>query len=300
MSLGTQPVTAEGGSGPDLELTVEHRGVPFDVPVFVPAGVGRHPLLVLDLHSSHGNAASQAECSRLDAWADRRGWVIARPEGVIEAELPNVDRLWLWNVPDVPTTTGLRPTERDRDDVAFLTDVVDTAAERFGTGRRAALVGMSGGARMASAYAAARPDRVAALAAVAGLRADGVDQGAAADRVVPAGHRREPVPVLAIHGDADDTNPWQGGAGPRWQASVPAAVDGWVTANDCHRPGVQTAEADRVTRIAYAGTDSRSNVTLYRIAGGGHSWPGSAEPDAFPGLDATALIADFFSLHAGI
>lgn len=278
-----------------VELIVEHRRARFTVPVFVPAMVGPDPFLVLDLHSSHGNAASQAACSGLDAHASRRGFVVARPEGAIDADIPNLERLWLWNVPGVPTTNGDYPPADARDDIAFLTDVIDSAAERFGTSTRAALVGMSGGARMASAYAAAWPDRVLALAAVAGLRADGVDH----DDPAPDARDRQPVPVLAVHGDADATNLWDGGAGPRWSSSLPAAVDAWAEHNDCRRPGVESSYADRVTRIAFSGSDPRRIVTVYRVDGGGHSWPGSDDAEAFAGLDTSALIADFFAAHAG-
>lgn len=155
-------------------LQVRYDGVDHAVPVHLPARRPRQPLLVLDLHSSHGNAATEADCSRLDLLAEQYGFVVARPEGVIPAERPNPDRLWLWNVPGVPTTTGLLPGAGARDDIGFLSAVISAAQDRLGTADRVALAGLSGGARMASAYAAAHPERVVALAAVAGLRSAGL------------------------------------------------------------------------------------------------------------------------------
>lgn len=104
--------------------------------------------------------------------------------------------------------------------------------------------------------------------------------------------------MIAFHGDADDTNPYLGGDQPRWRQSVPDAVAAWARHNGWTGDPEVTAVADRVTRISYGvGTRSAttSEVTLYRIAGGGHSWPGSDDPEAFAGLDASALIAEFFA-----
>jgi polyhydroxybutyrate depolymerase len=278
-------------------LTVSHDGVTYAVPVHVPQVRPAEPLLVLDLHSSHGNALGEAWCSRLDEQADRYGFVIARPEGVIPAETPNPDRLWLWNVPGVPTTTGLVPGADDRDDIAFLTAVIDTAADRLGTAPEAALVGLSGGARMSSAYAAAHPERVVALAAVAGLRSSGLNSSSPEHETDgPAEDRRHGVPVIAFHGDADDTNPYQGGDAPRWGRSIPDALEDWAAYN--HAAGQRESRvAERVSRITY-GDDPHNEVTLYRIDGGGHSWPGGPEDEAFSDLDATGLIAEFFAARA--
>lgn len=273
-------------------LEVAFGGHRYPVSLRLPARLDR-AALVLNLHGSHSNGSRQSQESRSDRLADQYGFVVACPDAAIAAEVPNPELWWLWNVPGVPTTAGDVPAPDARDDVDFLTAVIDAVDDRYGTGRRACLVGMSGGARMASAYALAHPDRVHGLAAVAGLRA-----GASQPVAGRVADDHEPVPVLAVHGDADATNPYDRAVDARWSYSAHQALVAWARRNRCAPAPETSVVADQVTKISYAGADTRETAVGYRIAGGGHSWPGGTDPEAFAGFDTTATVGAFFQCYA--
>lgn len=252
------------------------------VPVHAPDAEGPMPLL-LDLHGSNSNGAQQAAISGFRALADAHGFAVAHPSAAIGAPLlpqtlPGGNLAW--NVPGAPLAVGAEPPAGARDDVAFLTDVIAAIGERMRIRPSAVVVtGFSGGGRMACAFADARPDLVAGLAPVAGLRAPR-GPGAA-------------VPVLALHGGDDAVNRLAGGDDPRWRESVHDAAAGWAARNGAG--AAITAEEGRITATRWHGG---APVELQVVHGGGHTWPGTGQPMEGLGavardVDASARIARF-------
>ncbi len=78
---------------------------------------------------------------------------------------------------------------------------------------------------MASYYSASHSVDVAAIAAVAGLRA-------------PSESPALPVRVLAFHGLRDRINPYAGGFDVRWRESVVEAAVAWAKANSHYFGGI--------------------------------------------------------------
>ena len=97
------------------DVAVPFRGVAYDVRVHVPADRPHRVPLVLDLHGSGADGATQSAVSGLDAVADENGFVVVEPTAAIAS-----NGGWAWNVPGVPTTAGPAPPAGARDDVAFL------------------------------------------------------------------------------------------------------------------------------------------------------------------------------------
>ena len=154
---------------------------------------------------------------------------------------------------------------------------------------------MSGGARMACALAAERPDLLAAVGAVAGLRSFARAPGT------------RPVPVLAFHGLADRINPYAGHSRAEWSASVPEAAAAWAAANGVAGGPVTTTLSRAVNRSRWGDGGAPDEVVLFTVARAGHTWPGS-RPNALirlylgrtsRELDATADIWTFFQRHLG-
>jgi polyhydroxybutyrate depolymerase len=146
-------------------------------------------------------------------------------------------------------------------DLAYLAAVVEQVRTGLGAdGSPVFFAGMSGGARMACAYAAARADEVAAVAAVAGLRSP---------QLRPA----RPVPIVAFHGLADRINPYLGGRGDRWRESVPEAAAAWAAANGVESSQTATEPGPGLTKTTY-GEGTQAEVTLWTFAHAGHTWPG--------------------------
>jgi polyhydroxybutyrate depolymerase len=188
------------------------------------------------------------------------------------------------------------------DDEQFLSDLIDhLQATLCIDERRIYGAGYSGGGRMISQYACDHPERLAAIAPVAGLRAGFPVTGPDGWQPDPATCTPErPVPVITFSGTADPVNPFAGGGAAYWRYGVPAAQARWAEINDCRQGPRTQSVTEHVDQVAYEACPHKADVVMYLIEGGGHVWPSS---EAFVGfglgevtfeIDANALIWDFF------
>jgi polyhydroxybutyrate depolymerase len=234
--------------------------------VRLPAGyAGRSALpVVLELHGSGGTPEGQLATSQLQTLADTEHFAIVLPASLGER----------WNVPPDPA----KP-----DDVRFIADTLDEVGRLFCVdARQVFATGFSGGGRMSSQLACDLSGRIAAIAAIGGIRFPG-----------PCSDARS-MPILAFHGTADPTNPYAGGGQPYWGTSVESAIDGWASHNGCGARR-ESPVAPSVAQLAYGGGGC-ADVVLYRIDGFGHAWPGQIYPDPKSGT-ANALLWSFFRNH---
>jgi len=256
-------------------------------------GADRLPLLV-ELHGRGIDAVRFDQLTGFGALADEGGFALALPSAVGE----------IWN-------DGRNPAEGSNgrpDDVSYLASVIDNATARMPIDdRRIYVVGMSNGATMAGRLACELAERIAAIAQVGGTAAVAVAAGS---------HPSRPVPIVNIHGTADDYAPYEGGVRHSLRGRVvlrhssgPAVgVDDWarfwVAANGAvGDPAVSALPPDTTIR-AWHGPSPSSDVAFYRIEGGGHTWPGSRI--ALPGflfgrtsrtVDATRVSWEFLASH---
>jgi polyhydroxybutyrate depolymerase len=252
--------------------------------IVVPEGAPNPPL-ILALHGGGGAPDQFARTSSLTAPALAAGFAVAYPAG-------NAGRRgrYTWNS---LYCCGYAARARI-DDVAFLAAVIDDAARRFGTGARAYLTGMSNGAMMAQTVAALRPDRVAALATVAGT----MDTRRLS---VPRA-----IPFLHIHGTADDMVPFAGGQGDNSItrtdfASVDSVVAAFLRPHGrlpLTRSTINPAPDDgtRVLRSAW-GAAAKPEVVLLTVENGAHVWPGGRRArgqGATQDISATTEVIRFF------
>jgi polyhydroxybutyrate depolymerase len=135
---------------------------------------------------------------------------------------------------------------------------------------------------MAYAFGCARSDRIAAIVSV---------EGTPVTTCKPA----RPIPVLHVHGLADQTVPYEGGQslisfllGVQFP-SVPGAVGRVAVAMGCGAPSPDVVAGDVTTRN-WTNCGTGSHVRLVSIAGMGHHWP-HGEP-----FDATSQIESFLGL----
>jgi polyhydroxybutyrate depolymerase len=296
--VAASPAAAKSGSagcglayatGQQTAVTVSSGGRQRTALVYVPTSYDpRKPLpLVLDLHGSSSNAAEQMKRSELSDSAELNGFITVAPQGVDGR----------WNVPGVTFGANLPDDER------FLSDLIDQLQATLCIDeRRVYGAGYSGGGRMISQYACDHPERVAAIAPVAGLRAGfpvkGLDGSWRPDPATCDPERS--VPVITFSGTADPVNPFAGGGAPYWGYGVPTAQARWAEINDCRQGPRTQSVTPHVDRVAYEACPNDARVVMYRIQGGGHVWP-SSEAFLNSGLgqvtfeiDANALIWDFF------
>ncbi len=246
-------------------LDVTFAGQTYPVAVYVPSGVAATtPLpLVLDLHGTQGTGPGQLTYSNIEPTADAGKFLVAAPTGVI-ATNPG----YTWYVPGV--TTG------PRDDIGFLGQVITTATTALcGDSTRVYGTGYSGGGRMISAFACAQAGRIAAIAPVAGLRAGYPDPSDTAQPLASSCAPSRPVPIVAFHGQADNTNPYGGGGGTTWLYSVPVAQQRWSRLDGCTAGPATTTVSTHVTRTVDSSCTNGVEVQLYTISNGGHTWPDS-------------------------
>ncbi|MGH9209533.1 MAG: alpha/beta hydrolase family esterase [Acidimicrobiales bacterium] len=248
--------------------------------------------LVVDFHGYSEGAEVHVMNSELSAFGDEHGFVTLTPQG--RGEVPR------WE----PTPDGV--------DVAFVGDLLDEAAATLCVDpTRFYATGLSNGAMMTSVVACVFADRIAAAAPVAGVADVGTCEPT------------RPVPVVSFHGTDDPFIDYEGGFGPAVAnlpapdgrgtlgdldeqeaddlddtggvdgQSVPEVMAGWAGRNGCHDDApAETEVADDVTILSY-GCPEGAEVELYRIEGGGHTWPGS------PLLDGVELVGPTtFSISA--
>ena len=243
----TLPAQSQAGAAPGRsEHLSSSGGVQRRWLLYLPRAAGVAPApglpLVFDLHGSGGTPEDQLELSGLEALAESAGFAVVAPEGI--------DRMW--NVPVDPA----KPS-----DVSFLSQLIDEVNALAAIDRqRVYATGFSGGGRMVSQLACDLSERIAAIAAIGGIRFPG-----------PCSEARA-LPILAFHGTADDTNPYDGGGRPYWGTGVEDAVSGWAQHNHCAERGERSLGAN-VLEIRHAGAGCGAEVVLVRIDGFGHSWP---------------------------
>lgn len=222
--------------------------------------------LVLDLHGLVEGGPIHAAHTQLGPFGDQEGFVTITPDAHRE-----------------PAQWALQ----DEGDVTFLSDVLDQVESDLCIDRnRVFSTGLSMGGLMTTVLGCALSDRIAAAAPVAGVGAP------------PTCARERPVPAVIFYGTEDPVLAYDGGLGAG-AAGLPAPGDPgetlgeldaddmeaamtflpgaeasaevWAAGNGCPdaEPTVE-AVTDDVERLDYG-----CAVELYRVVGGGHTWPGS-------------------------
>jgi polyhydroxybutyrate depolymerase len=235
--------------------------------VHLPAGHDpkREYPVVVAFHGGASNAEAMVRFSGLSDKADQAGFIAVYPSGS-----GRLARALTWNA---GRCCGYA-SAKGIDDVAFARALVDDLGRVARVDRRRVYVtGISNGGMMAYRAAAELPDLIAAVASVSGTL----------EAAVPAGRR--PLPVLHFHGTDDKFIPFRGGRGPRSlatgaHASVEHTIRTWTTLDGCgpqpkrEELPLVVADGTSVVRESYPGCRDGSEVVLYEIRGGGHTWPG--------------------------
>ncbi len=282
----------------ETELAITSGAIDGTYAQFVPsAHDGDTPVpLVLDLHGLVEGRGIHALHSGLGPFGEQEGFVTIIPDAHREPAQ--------WEL-------------REDGDVAFLGNLLDQVESDLCVDRnRVYATGLSMGGLMTTVLGCAMSDRIAAAAPVAGV---GAPQTCDRDR---------PVPAAIFHGTEDPVLAYDGGLGPEadglpapgepgetlgeldeadveeslaFLSGAEASAAAWAEGNGCPDPE-PTVEAvtDDVDRLDYG-----CAVELYRVVGGGHTWPGSEFDVAIADIvgpvtmtiDANEVMWDFFQAH---
>jgi polyhydroxybutyrate depolymerase len=234
----------------------------------IPAGAqaGRTPLLLVVIPGGDGDADDRLG---IGAPATKQGFAVLYPTS---------EGSGFWQLNDQFGTS-------DVDDVTGLLD------RQVATGcfdqDRISITGVSNGAGFAARMGCKLPTRFAAVVPVAA--------GYKALDPCPANARAS---FEAIHGTADTVVPYNGKK-PDRKGNVPRYTARWARRDGCNLTPRTSTPRPLVTRFTYTGCDGGTRVSLVRLSGTDHGWPGNrSRPRRLPrnnpsGFSATTEVLRF-------
>jgi len=217
-----------------------------------------------------------------------------------------------WNDGRMDEEANDRAHRENIDDVGFISALIDSMIQQFNADpERVFITGISNGAIMAYRLACELSHKITAIAPVAGN---------IPHMLLSVCSPTQHVSVLVINNVNDPIVPYYGGniyAGVRKLnlgkvISTDESIGFWVDRNQCSALPVMTGEPDRspkdgtnVISKKYTNDIDGTEVILYSVFGGGHTWPGGFQylPARIIGktsrdINANEIIWSFFKKHS--
>ena len=212
--------------------------------------------LVFNLHGYTSNNIAQEFYGDFRPIADTANFILVHPNGTVDG---SGNQFW-----NAFGGTGVN-------DVGFISALIDTVSASFNIDYNCIYsTGMSNGGFMSYDLACFLSNRIAAVASVTG------------SMIWPrlnACNTSHPVPVMQIHGTADATVAYNGSAS---FVPIDSLVRYWAFKNNCSLtpvitpvPNINTTDGCTAENQLFDGGANGSTVELYKVFGGGHSWPGA-------------------------
>jgi len=274
-------------------LTLNHDGESRVYDVYIPVDYSpseRVPL-ILNMHGFSATSQSQASYSEFNLIADTARFIVVYPQGLVRT----ID-------------TGQTGTHwnayfgTDVDDKGFLVKLMDKMMTDYNIDEaRVYATGWSNGGYMAYRLACEESARLAAVASVTGTMVF---------QQLPNCNPDNPVSVLHIHGTDDKTVNYNGSSR---SVGVSEVISTWVNNNNCQidgvteisLPDIDQTDNSTVSKFEYNTCSLTTDVHLYKVTGGGHTWPGATIDREELGatnrdIKASAVIWEFFRLHKNV
>ena len=249
--------------------TVNVAGIERQYTVRAPQSVGNSELLpvVFVLHGGGGSAEQGERSMQFSKMVEKERFLAVYPDGVSGH----------WNdgseVERYGDASGV-------DDLAFFDVLIEQLKEDYPVdARRIYATGISNGAIMAHRLAAFRSEVFAAIAPVCGN---------IVKQWIPEMKPSQPVSLLVIQGTEDPLIPYEGGPirlPKRKKGQILTSTDEtirfWVGVDGCEPtpqewnvPDLSPSDECTTTAYRYSGGRNGAEVILYKVEGGGHTWPG--------------------------
>lgn len=247
------------------DKTIQVDGLQRTYDIFLPSvhDISEDLPVIINLHGTTGNKTLERTLTEFVPIAEENKIVMVYPQG------------------NVLTTCNIGPQNRwnanlfnSPNDVNFISDLIDKLIEDYNVdGKRIYVVGRSNGGFMAYTLACQLSEKITAVASVAGaMKNDTMDNFCNATRVVP---------ILEIHGTADQVNSYNGYRNCEGDhAKIDDIMSFWRNKAGCsaefeeHQyPNIDTTDNSTAKRLTYK--DCNNYVQLIIIENGGHTYPGS-------------------------
>jgi polyhydroxybutyrate depolymerase len=264
---GSAGTGGQGGTGGQMfsanpPLTIGgQRPADVDIPIDYDPTVS-YPLLIV-LHGFGADGRTETGYLQLFSVVDEKQFVLVFPDGTL-----NQDDERFWNA----TPACCDPTD-SVDDVAYLSGLIEAAKQTYNIDeKRVYLMGHSNGGFMSFTMACEASELITAIVSLAGSTFE--DPADCAPATLP-------VSVLSVHGTADGTIAYDGGA-TEWGAYPGAVetVERFASSAGCDTntpadqgavdlvPGIDGAETDKVAYLT--GCDEGVDAALWTINDGPH------------------------------
>jgi polyhydroxybutyrate depolymerase len=278
--------------------SLTHAGRQRTYRLYVPKRLHDPAPLIFVLHGGSGSGANMELMTRqgFNRMADRDGALVVYPDGVGRN----------WN--DGRSGVRSQAMEENVDDVGFFRTLVHDLSARYHVdAKRVYSTGISNGGFMSFRLACDAADVFAAIAPAASNLSQ--DTG-------PHCKPSRPVSVAILNGTDDPIVPWAGGQvgalgirrGLAWSSEKTletwAALDGCRERSDDQVTDKMENDGTSVVLHVRSQCNAGSEVRLYEIRGGGHTWPGGAKylTEGLVGktsqeLDGAREVWEFLSAH---
>lgn len=275
---GGKDFSGELASGGRARTYLLHAPASYDGSKAVP--------LLIALHGGGGNADHMRKISGVDALSDREGFIAVYPDGTGQSK----NMMLTWNA----GRCCAYAMDKKVDDVGFIRDLIAEMKKKYKIdGSGIFVTGFSNGGMLAYRLACEMPDVLAAVAPVSGSLETECEPSA-------------PVSMVIFHGTDDNNVPFEGGVGKKAlvrlaKKPVSYAVSFWAEHNKC-KGGPERSGKGNIVVEKYGVCEKGTEVVLYKIIGGTHSWPGgkrvyAVEDEPTAEISATETMWAFFKAH---
>jgi polyhydroxybutyrate depolymerase len=247
--------------------------------------------LVIALHGLGGNGERTAVFTGFNKISDKEGFIVVYPDGHIIKHTGKEIRCWRL---DVDT------------DVKFISSLIDKISKDYKIdSKRIYATGISNGGMMCYVLSAKLSDKLSATASLV---------SSLSKRQLEKLPESKAIPLIIMNGTDDPVVPYNGGyikiMGLKLGqvVSTEELVKYFVKRNNCSTTPVIVYEEDKdpndgtkVRKELYSSSNN-TEVILYAIEGGGHSWPGTFKGKEKSGktsqdINASEVIWEFFKKH---
>ena len=257
---------------PDAQILL-HGGETREYVLYVPDsydGIAAVPIL-FNFHGYGGNASLYMMETDMRSLAESETFILVYPQGSLLNGSPH------WN-PSLPSNEN----KSDADDLGFIEALVNEISIDYRIDmKRIYACGYSNGGMMSYGLASHKSNLIAAVGSISGAMIE--------TDITPS----HPMPVIKIHGTADDVLPYNG---TNEFNSVENTLAYWINFNQANTTPVVTNFNNNGTLIehfVYADGDNGATVEHYKVIEGGHTWLDMNFQDTNTGK----LIWDFVSKY---